>query len=152
MSSNKRRRNFPDGFDIDMRPLHDFMKKMDDLFQDSFKHLNNKFHLKSFWLETEETETEVIVKAELPGYSREQIEIEMIGNMLRISVEDKSTIEGNDESNQYYSKQESFQRKERVVTVPFAIPEKETKASFHNGLLKVVIPKNKADGKYLDIE
>lgn len=135
-----------------MSPLHDFMKKMDDLFQDSFKHLNSRFKLRSFWLETEETDTEVIVKAELPGYSRDQIELEIVGNMLRISAENSSTLEGNDEENHYYSKQQSFDRRERVVTVPFAIPEDETKASFHNGLLKVVIPKNNADRKYLDIE
>ncbi|PAV31051.1 hypothetical protein CIL05_03440 [Virgibacillus profundi] len=121
---------FPDGFDIDMRPLHDFMKKMDSFFNESFKQINSQLHLKSIWVDVQETDSDIIVKAELPGYKRDQIHIEIIGNRLRISVEGK----------------------EKIVTVPFIIPEEETSASFQDGILKITIPKKNSNRKYIDIE
>ncbi|WP_231514843.1 Hsp20/alpha crystallin family protein [Oceanobacillus salinisoli] len=144
--------NFPEGFDIDMTPLHDFMRKMDSMFNESFKHLNTNFKLGNFHVDVDETEKDIMVKAELPGYSRDQIKLEIIGNRLKIAVEDTNSFEGKDEKKHYYSKQESFQRKERIITVPFNIPEKETKASFKNGLLKVVIPKRNSNRKFIDID
>ena len=143
---------FPDGFDIDMRPLHDFMKKMDSFFNESFKQINSHFHLKSIWADVEETDSDIIVKAELPGYKRDQIHIEIIGNRLRISAEERISMETEDDQNHSYSKSQSFERKEKVVTLPFVIPEKETNASFKDGLLKITIPKKNSDRRFIDIE
>ncbi|WP_240510092.1 Hsp20/alpha crystallin family protein [Virgibacillus profundi] len=144
MSKNKGK--FPDGFDIDMRPLHDFVKKMDSFFNESFKQMNSQFHLKSIWVDVEETDSDIIVKAELPGYKRDQIHIEIIGNRLRISVK------GMDNEKYSNSKRQSFEQKEKVVTVPFIIPEEETSASFQDGILKIFIPKKNSNRKYIDIE
>ncbi|WP_241558857.1 Hsp20/alpha crystallin family protein [Oceanobacillus halophilus] len=144
--------NYPNGFDLDMKPLHDFMRKIDTVFNESFKHLHSQFNLTNFRVDVTETDSEIIVKAELPGYQRNQINLEIIGNQLRISVEESKQVEGKDEQKNYYSKQESFHQMERVITVPFEIPEKETKASFQNGLLKVVIPKMNSQRKFIDID
>lgn len=150
MGANKGK--FPDGFDIDMRPLHDFMKKMDSFFNESFKQINSHFHLKSIWTDVEETDSDIIVKAELPGYKRDQIHIEIIGNRLRISVEGMEKLEAKDNEKDYYSKSQSVERKEKIVTVPFIIPEKETRASFKDGLLKIIIPKKNSNRKYINLE
>ncbi|PAV31044.1 hypothetical protein CIL05_03170 [Virgibacillus profundi] len=129
-----------------MRPLHDFVKKMDSFFNESFKQMNSQFHLKSIWVDVEETDSDIIVKAELPGYKRDQIHIEIIGNRLRISVK------GMDNEKYSNSKRQSFEQKEKVVTVPFIIPEEETSASFQDGILKIFIPKKNSNRKYIDIE
>ncbi|WP_240508072.1 Hsp20/alpha crystallin family protein [Virgibacillus indicus] len=150
MGANKGK--FPDGFDIDMRPLHDFMKKMDSFFNESFKQINSHFHLKSIWTDVEETDSDIIVKVELPGYKRDQIHIEIIGNRLRISVEGMEKLEAKNNEKDYYSKSQSVERKEKIVTVPFIIPEKETSASFKDGLLKIIIPKKNSNRKYINLE
>lgn len=146
--SNDPNKNKPNGkLDIDLSPLKDFMYQMDRFFNHSFKQINSHLQLRSIWVDTEETDTNVIVKAELPGYSREDIQLEIISNRLRIAVDEQTIIE--DSKNQ--TKQEYHQQRERIVSLPFIIPEKETKASFHNGLLTVTIPKKNAKRKFLDI-
>jgi HSP20 family protein len=150
--SSMKKGNFPDGFDVDMTPLRNFVRKLDSVFNESFKHLQKNFNLNSFPIDVKETDSEIIVNAELAGYNRDQINLEIVGNQLRIGVEDKRSFSEIDEQNSYYRHEESFQNKERVITVPFDIPEKETKASFHNGLLKVVIPKKNSKRKFINID
>ncbi|MFD1848840.1 Hsp20/alpha crystallin family protein [Oceanobacillus bengalensis] len=150
MSSN--RRNFPDGFDIDMKPLRDIMKRMDNFFNDSFKHMNSQFNLNNFRVDVNETEDNFIITAELAGYTREQIQLEIVGNRLRISVEESVSFEEENKDKHSYNRQQSIQRKERIVTLPFTIPENETDASFQNGLLTVIIPKQNPNRKFIDIE
>ncbi|MUK90419.1 Hsp20 family protein [Ornithinibacillus sp. L9] len=149
MASNKDK--LPSKFDIDMTPLHDFMRQMDSFFNHSFKHINSQFNLRPFWVDVRETDSKFIVEAELPGYKRDQIELEIIGNQLRIGVEDHAVIEEKNNEDTYFNKQQSYQKRERFVTLPFEIPKRETKASFRDGLLKVTIPKRHSERKYLDI-
>ncbi|WP_068673355.1 Hsp20/alpha crystallin family protein [Oceanobacillus sp. Castelsardo] len=144
--------NFPDGFDVDMAPLRNFVRKLDTMFNESFKHLQKNFNHNSFPIDVKETENEIIVLAELPGVNRNQIKLEIVGNQLKIGVEDKRSFSEKNEEESYYRHEESFQNKERVISVPFDIPEKETKASFHNGLLKVTIPKKNSKRKFINID
>jgi len=141
--------NRPSGkFDIDFTPLRDFMHQMDRFFNQSFKQINSHLNLNPIWVETYETDKHVIVEAELPGYRREDIQLEIIGSRLRIAVEGNQIIEekNNNDKRKYY------QQRERIVSLPFVIPEKETKASFHNGILKITVPKKNSKRKYLDID
>ncbi|KKE80209.1 Hsp20/alpha crystallin family protein [Bacilli bacterium] len=144
--------NFPDGFDLDMAPVRNFVRRLDSVFNESFKHLQKNFNLNSFPIDVKETNSEIIVHAELPGYSRDQVKLEITGNQLRIIVEDRRSFSEKDEQNSSYRHEESFQHKERVIAVPFEIPEKETKASFKNGLLKVIIPKKNSKRKFINID
>ncbi|MFD1039638.1 Hsp20/alpha crystallin family protein [Virgibacillus byunsanensis] len=147
MSSKKD--NLPEKFDIDMTPLRDFMKQMDSFFNQSFKQINPYFHLKPFWVDVYENDSNVIVTADLPDYKRDQINLEIIENRLRITVDKSTHIK--DIQNNSSNIKDSFQRMERMITVPFPIPKKETKASFKDGRLKVTIPK-KDSQTYIDIE
>jgi len=146
----KRKAHYPDNFNIDFTPLQDLMQRMDSLFNRSFKQMNSHLSLNNFWVNTYETDSDVIVEAELPGYRKEQIKLEIIGNRIRIFVED-NILEEKDHSS-FQSRKQFFQRKERYVTLPFEIPEKETNAAFHNELLKITIPKKNSKRKYIEID
>ncbi|WP_188456946.1 Hsp20/alpha crystallin family protein [Virgibacillus oceani] len=150
MGSN--RNNFPKGFGLDMAPFRDFMKRMDTVFNESSKKLNTYFNLKPFWVDVHETESEVLVEAELPGYKRDQIELEIIGNQLRITVSDSVVHEEKNDKTNYYNKEQSFQKMERLVTLPFTISEKDTTASLKDGILKISIPKQNSSRKFLGID
>lgn len=134
-------------FDIDFTPLREFMHQMDRFFNQSFKQINSHLHLRSIWVDMEETETDVIIKAELPGYTRDDIQIEIISNRLRIAVDEHTIIE--DTKNN--TRREYREQRERIVSLPFIIPEDETRASFHNGLLTITVSKKNSKRKYLDI-
>ncbi len=135
-----------------MTPFRDLMKRMDSVFNDSSKKLNSYFNLKPFWVDVYETESEVIVEAELPGYKRDQIQLEIIGNQLRITVTDSMIHEEKNDKTNYQNKEQSFQKMERIVTLPFTISEKDTTASFNDGILKISIPKRNSSRKFIGID
>ncbi|SHF93198.1 Hsp20/alpha crystallin family protein [Ornithinibacillus halophilus] len=150
MDSNKN--NFPNNFNVDLSPFRDFIRHMDRFFDESFRQMNSHFDLKPFWINKYETETNIIIEAELPGYKKEQIQLEILGYQLRISVEDRTVIEGNHDDNNYYGKQQSYKRRERVVSLPFKIPKEQTKAKFRDEKLTISIPKNNNNRKFIDIQ
>lgn|SRR5690625_598370 len=142
----------PDKFDVDLTPFKNFMQQMDSFFQQSFNQMNSFLNLRPFKTHVYETTSDIIVEAELPHYKREQIHIEVIGKRLRIAVEEQAITEEKDDINHYYRKSQSQQYLERFVTLPFEIPEHETKATFNKGLLKITIPKNNSNTTYLNID
>ncbi|GGA87348.1 Hsp20/alpha crystallin family protein [Ornithinibacillus halotolerans] len=146
------RKKIPSRFDIDMSPLHDFMKNMDSFFNQSFKQMNEHFHLKPFWIDVTEDETQFLIRAELPDYNKEQIFIEVVGNRIRISIEDHRIINQEDLEKGYKQNKQSLTKKERIVTLPFEIPKRKIKASFKDGLLSITVPKPKVDYHYIEIE
>lgn len=148
----KSRKNFfPNGFDIDMTPFQEFVNRMDSLFNESFQHLNSRFNLKSFAIKTSETESDIIVQAELPGYTRDQIKLEMVGHQLRILAEQNAIYDERDDQLNRHKHVQSMQTLERVVTLPYAISKKDVKASLENGILKIIIPKREIDPQIIDI-
>lgn len=139
-------------FNLDMSPIRNFAREMDSFFNHSFKQMNSMFNLRPFQLQVQETDAHMIVTAELPGYQRDQIIIETFGNRLRIAVENKNIVEERDDKHKSYNNHQSYQKMERLVTLPFEIPEQETKASFKDGLLKLMIPKQNSKRKFIDID
>lgn len=144
------KKNRPDRFGVS--PLRNMARDMDTFFNQSFKQINSMFNLRSFRVYVDETEDYIIVTAELPGYKKDQIMIEVLGNRLRIAVENLDAIETKDDLRKTYTNQHSYEILERQVTLPFEIPEEETKATFQNGLLKLTIPKQNSKRRYIDID
>ncbi|BAC14650.1 class I heat shock protein (low molecular weight) [Oceanobacillus iheyensis HTE831] len=148
-SDPNKKKLLPENWDIDFKPLHQFMDRMDSLFNHSFKQINGHvFH--PFFVETVETDQAMIIKAELPGYTREQIELELIGNRIKIVAE--SSISDELQSDSFSKKESSIEKKERIITIPFNIPKKETTANLENGILIITVPKLNTNRHYLDIE
>lgn len=139
-------------FDVDLSPIRDFARQMDSFFNHSFKQMHSIFNLQPFWVDVHETDSHFIVTAELQGYERDQIKIEILGNRLRIVAEESNFIEKVDDKHKQYSNSQSYQLRERFVTLPFDIPEEETKASFKNGILRLTIPKSNSQRKIIDID
>lgn len=84
----------------------------------------------SFPVDTHETSSAFIIEAELPGYKKEDINLEANGSQMRIVAENRG-------------RQKNKKKVEHTISVPFQIPLKQTKASYVNGILKVTIPKRK---------
>ncbi|CDQ40459.1 Hsp20/alpha crystallin family protein [Virgibacillus salexigens] len=123
-------------------PFHGLMEQMDAFFNESAKNFNTLVR-RPINVRTYETQSNLIVEAELPGYKRDQIQLEIIGNQLRIAVEDFSS---NEQEKNYRG-----QRAERTITIPFTISEKETKADLNNGILRITIPKKNSSRRFIDI-
>ncbi|KIY22209.1 MULTISPECIES: Hsp20/alpha crystallin family protein [Mesobacillus] len=139
-------------------PLEQWFKSMNQLMQekpvkgilqsidDFFKH---PFPPSSIAVQVNETPTEYIVTAELPGIKKEDISIDVINNSLTILVnKTEMASEKND-----IAKTEMHMTSSRQVsrTIPFAHPinDRKTRASYRDGLLTIKIAKKQ--GKKIDI-
>jgi HSP20 family protein len=82
----------------------------------------------------------LVVKAELPGMDRNDINIRLLDNSLIISGEKKSErTEGNRD---FYRIERSSGSFERSILLPGGVDAEKATASFTNGILEVRIPKS----------
>lgn len=86
-----------------------------------------------------EEEKEVVVKAELPGLSKADLDINISDDIITISGEKKS--EEKVEKKNYYRMERSYGTFTRKLHLPVATVSDKAKASFKNGVLEIHIPK-----------
>jgi HSP20 family protein len=153
--------NNNDGFKGTPKELFtEFMNSMDRLFSERqprglLKSMNDFFSTASldgggFSVEMEETELAYIVKAIIPGVKRNQIELEMLPQAIRISVNqtESTSLRQTEEGWTHNSRSQS--RSSRIINLPKPINEKGVTANHRNGILVIKIPKHK--GKLIQIE
>lgn len=90
-------------------------------------------------LDIYEEKDDVVVKVELPGLSKDHIEVQVTDNILTIKG-DKKKEEEIKEGN-YYHSERSYGAFSRSVELPTEVKTEQVKASFKNGVLEVRLPK-----------
>jgi HSP20 family protein len=86
-----------------------------------------------------ETQDDFVLRADLPGLSEGDVNIELEDNVLTISGERKSAHEENKEG--YYRVERAWGTFSRSLTLPEGVNPEAVKASFDRGVLEVRIPK-----------
>jgi HSP20 family protein len=86
-----------------------------------------------------ETETDFVLKADLPGLAEGDVNIEVEDNVLTISGERKAEREDRKEG--YYRVERSFGSFRRSLTLPEGVDPESVRASFDRGVLEVHVPK-----------
>jgi HSP20 family protein len=86
-----------------------------------------------------ERENTLVLKADLPGLSEDDVKIEVHDNVLTISGERQADFE--DKQNGYYRVERAFGSFSRSLTLPEGVDADQISASFSNGVLEVTIPK-----------
>ena len=86
-----------------------------------------------------EEKDDIVVKAELPGMDKDNIEVNLTDNMLTIKGEKKKENEVKEEK--YYRCERSYGSFVRNIEIPKAVHVDKVKASFKNGILEVRVPK-----------
>jgi HSP20 family protein len=81
---------------------------------------------------------ELVVRADVPGMSKDDIDIEIGEDNLTIRGERRQELEDNREG--IYRSERSYGSFCRVVPLPQGTIGDEAKATFHNGVLEVVMP------------
>ena len=85
---------------------------------------------------------EVVVKAELPGMAKDEIDVNIADDVITISGEKKS--EERIEKKDFFRLERSHGSFSRSLTLPAETQTDKTKASFKDGVLEVRIPKTEA--------
>ena len=86
-----------------------------------------------------EEKDDIVVKAELPGMTKENIEVNLTDHTLTIKGEKKKEEEIKEEN--YYRAERSYGSFLRTVELPKDVHGDKVKASFKNGILEVRLPK-----------
>jgi HSP20 family protein len=90
-----------------------------------------------------EAENEIVLKAELPGISKEDISVEVKDNALTLRGERFPESEVNEDK--YYRREICFGTFERSFTLQDRIQPEQIKASFKDGILTIKIPRTQTE-------
>ena len=105
-----------------------------------------------------ETDDEVIVNADLPGYSSDEIDVTVANRELTLSAEheeDREETSGDEGDRRYHRRERSQRRVTRRLKLPADVEEQEAEATFNNGVLTVTLPKvttGADEGTHIDVE
>jgi HSP20 family protein len=86
-----------------------------------------------------EDKNALVLRADLPGLSEDEVNIEVKDGVLTISGERKTEEKKEEEG--YYRVERAFGRFSRSLSLPDGIDPEQVKAKFDNGVLEVRIPK-----------
>ena len=125
-------------------------KKTDRLFPDFFRDLlETDFMPANLWEKSfskltpsaniKENETTFTLDLAAPGLKKDDFKIEINNGVLTISAEKKE--EKNEENDKFNRREFYYNSFSRSFTLPTNISENQIKASYENGLLKLIIPK-----------
>lgn len=113
-----------------------------------------------------EDDDEVQVTADLPGYEREEIDVELHDDALTIAATREETTETDDDGDtasedgertddvQYHVRERRTRAVSRRIPIPAAVEREGASASYTNGVLTVTLPKRSAtesDGHSIDV-
>lgn len=126
-------------FGLSEKTFEDFYTMMEDFFKD--KGLMDKKHFSgSFKLDVQEKEEAYIVEAELPGFKKEEICIDLKDDILSISAKKEEKID--EEKKNFVHKERKFASVKRSIYLEGALTE-GGKAKLDNGVLTITLPKEK---------
>ncbi|CAG8500741.1 13239_t:CDS:2, partial [Racocetra fulgida] len=128
-----------------------FENSVSRLFDDFFKDLNVERQSKgtttrngrTSWappLDVHENEKEFVVNAELPGITKEQINLDVRENSLVISGETKKDEKYNEGNT--YIQERRYGSFNRSITLPRNVKTSDITAKFEHGILEIKLPKD----------
>jgi HSP20 family protein len=81
----------------------------------------------------------LVIKVELPGISRKDIDISLEGDLLNIKAVKKE--ESLPDDTRYYTSERCFGELHRHVSLPYHVDFEKISATFRDGLLEVTLPR-----------
>ena len=120
--------------------LEDMSNRLNRLF---IEPASGEASARSAWIppvNVEESQEEILLTAELPGMSIDDVEMEVENNVLTLRGEKKTEREENNERN-YHVWERCYGSFQRQFTLPRTVKADEIGAHFKDGILHVQMPK-----------
>ena len=95
-------------------------------------------------VDVEERDDAFVVTADVPGFSKDDIDVTLADRTLRIRADREEETEESDAD--YLRRERRVSSAERSVTLPSAVEEEGITATYKNGVLTVTLPKQSGDG------
>jgi HSP20 family protein len=134
--------------------LNRLRDEIDQVFQSSFGGWGESTGFLEGWspaVDLIEDKDKFIVKAEIPGMNKDDIQVSLHGDTLSISGERKKEVE-HKESEDYRSER-YFGRFQRSISLPQPVDDKKIEATYRDGILAINLPKTEeAKRKQIEIK
>jgi len=141
--------------------FRDLENRVENMFQSMW---SNSFHHEKFpdpfsfdslskmpKIDVVDRKKEIIIKAELPGFEKEDLDISIANNQLVIKA--KSCKEEKEEKGDYLKQEIRKSEIYRSVSLPAEVEDEKIKTSYKNGVLELTIPKHeKSQRKQINVE
>ena len=119
----------------------------DDFFE-PFREMQREFQrqfrsffqpIRTFPVDLSETENEIIVRADLPGFKKDEIDVEAYEDRILISAKRKR--EKVEKGENFYRRERSAGELRRMITLPQEVNIEKAKVNFSDGVLEIKLPK-----------
>lgn len=100
-----------------------------------------------------ETNDDIVLKAEIPGVSKEDLNVYIDENSIRLSGQTKKDVEHKDEN--VYRTERFYGSFSRTIPLPVEVKSEQAKAEYKDGILSITVPKvesSKMKGRRIDIQ
>lgn len=101
---------------------------------------------KSFRLDVIDRDKELLIRGELPGVEKDDIEVTVAGD--RVVIEAERKFEEKDEEGSFYRHEVGFGKLMRTVGLPVEVDAENAAAELKDGLLEIRLPKIKASERH----
>ena len=105
----------------------------------SWSKLGGPFEGKMPNVDVIDREKEIVVKAELPGVDKKDLDISVTKNT--VTIKGSTSREEKEEKGNYYRSEISRGSYSRTLTLPSDVNEDKAKADFKDGILELTLPK-----------
>lgn len=131
-------------------PMGDLMslrREMDRLFDQAFRRGDGEEGgwVAGTWappVDIHETDNALVLKAELPGFSKEDISVEFKDSRLILRGERKHEAQVKEE--QYHRRERVYGSFQRVFMLPTKVDPAKIQATYKDGILELQLPKSEA--------
>ena len=117
--------------------------ELDRVWDHFIKDFPGKELLRGEWVpsvDVSETKDKVVVKAEVPGMEAKDLDISLTDSIL--TIKGKKRHEKEDQDEDYHVVESSYGSFSRSIRLPSEVQADKVKADYHNGILKVTLPKS----------
>jgi len=124
------------------REMTSLRDAMDRLFEDSFVRAPRLWSRVGEWelpIDMHQTTNDVIVKASLPGFKPEEVDISITGDTLTIKGAHNEEQEVKEEN--YFYKERHYGTFSRSILIPVPVKSDKAEALFEDGVLTLTLPK-----------
>lgn len=90
-------------------------------------------------MDVKETEKEISILAELPGFKKEEIELEL--DVYSLTIRATRHEEKEEQNEKYFKRERQYGKVERVLPLPAEVVSGSAKANYEDGVLKITLEK-----------
>ena len=95
-------------------------------------------------VDVQDRESEVVVRAELPGVKKDDLDVSVSDNAVTLKATTRSESEEGEKEGEYYRREISAGAFARTVPLPGEVDADNAQAKFEDGILELTLPKREA--------